>query len=214
MIGLLFFHFSLQEIAKGEVSQLSRQIDTTTQASLMLRLRDHSDATAWSEFMDVYSPLIYGFCRSRKLQSSDAADVAQEVLMRVARAIRVFEYDRRKGLFRDWLARIVLNEIRRHMTKRADKSLPSDEFDRDEGEFESEWNEQFQQHLFATALERCKPQFNQQTWAIFEMSWLHNLPNEQVAESLGVRVEAIYLARSRVLKRLRFEVSNLADEVC
>ncbi len=73
---------------KAKGNQLSRKIDAPTPPSLVMRLRDHSDSKAWTEFVDVYSPLIYNYCRWRELQSSDAADVTQEVLLRVAKAIR------------------------------------------------------------------------------------------------------------------------------
>lgn len=179
----------------------------------MLRLKDHSDASAWNEFVDVYSPLIYDYCRTRALQSSDAADVTQEVLLRFSKAIRSFEYDREKGLFRDWLARIVLNEIRRHTKKPAQLIMPSEEFDKDYGNLASSWNEQFQQHIFSKALERTKANFNDETWVMFELSWIQKLPSEQVAQNLGVGVERIYVARSRVLKRLRYEVAILSDDI-
>ncbi len=124
-------------------NHLSRKIDATTPPSLVIRLRDHADTKAWSEFVDVYSPLIYNYCRWRELQSSDAADVTQEVLLRVAKAIRSFEYDRTKGLFRDWLARIVLNEIRRLTKKHIDVATAPNDLDQDTGLLESAWNEQF-----------------------------------------------------------------------
>lgn len=192
---------------------MSRRIDNTTQPSLVLRLRDHSDTNAWNEFVDVYSPLIYDFCRSRQLQSSDAADVTQEVLLRLSKAIRNFEYNRDKGLFRDWLARIVLNEIRRLTSKASHLAIALDELDKDSGNLTSSWNEQFQQHIFTKALERTRVNFNEETWRMFEMSWLQKIASEQVAESMGVGIERIYVARSRVLKRLRYEVSILADDI-
>ncbi len=179
----------------------------------MLRLRDHSDALAWSEFVDVYGPLIYDFCRTRELQSSDAADVTQEVLLRVAKGIRTFEYDRTKGLFRDWLARIVLNEVRRNAKKNRDVAIAPDELDHDSGLLESSWDEQFQQYIFAKALDRSKAHFNEETWRMFDLSWLRKLPVEQVARDLGVGIDRIYVARSRVLKRLRYEVAILADDI-
>jgi RNA polymerase sigma factor (sigma-70 family) len=191
---------------------LNRKIDVTTSASLVLRLRDHSDVSAWSEFVDVYSPLLYGFCRNRNLQSSDAADITQEVLLRIAKAIRSFEYDREKGLFRDWLARIVLNEIRRHGKSKSPVATPIEGLDDDLGTIESEWNDQFQQHIFTKALERTKTRFNDETWALFEKTWLQKQPAEDVAREHGIGIEKIYVARSRVLKRLRYEVGVLADD--
>lgn len=178
-----------------------------------MRLRDHTDSRTWTEFVDVYSPLIYNYCRWRELQSSDAADVTQEVLMRVSKAIRSFEYDRTKGLFRDWLARIVLNEIRRLAKKKTDVTAAPGDLDRDEGSADTAWNEQFQQIVFAKALERSKPHFSEETWTMFEKSWIDRIAAEQLAEQLGTSIDRIYVARSRVLKRLRYEVALLADDL-
>lgn len=198
--------------SESKGNALNRKIDATTQPSLVLRLRDHSDVSAWTEFASVYSPLIYDFCRTRELQASDAADVTQEVLFRVSKAIRQFEYDRSKGYFRDWLARIVLNEIRRLTKRQVHIVTAPEELDDDSGTLESSWNEQFQHYIFSKALERSKPHFNEETWMMFELSWLDKLPVEQVAQKTGVGVERIYVARSRVLKRLRYEVAILVDD--
>jgi RNA polymerase sigma-70 factor, ECF subfamily len=191
---------------------VNRKIDANTSPSLVLRIRDHSDADAWTEFIDVYSSLIYDFCRSRSLQSSDAADVTQEILLRVAKAIRNFEYDRSKGLFRDWLARIATNEIRRFMTRKSSVNTSSINLDQGSGSLESSWNERFHQYIFSKALERSQSHFTAETWKMFERSWIDKLPVEQVATELGTTIERVYVARNRVLKRLRYEVAILADD--
>jgi RNA polymerase sigma factor (sigma-70 family) len=200
-----------QDIIASEVTLLARQIDAETIPSLLARIRDRDDQAAWETFVEVYSPLVYGFCRLRNLQASDAADVTQEVLLRVSRAIGSFEYDRRKGLFRDWLAQLVTNEIRRHASRR--KISPVDLDQADEEAKGETWNEHFQQHVFETALKRCQPHFNKETWCLFERSWLHKLPPETVAAERGVGIERVYVARSRVLKRLRREVAILAEDL-
>ncbi|XZE22168.1 sigma-70 family RNA polymerase sigma factor [Pirellulaceae bacterium SH449] len=191
---------------------MSRKIDETTQPSLLVRLKDHSDATAWSRFVEVYTPLIYDFCRARGLPASDAGDVSQEVLLRVAKAIRSFEYDRQLGLFRDWLARIVLNELRRHIGKTKSNPISLDTGKLDLTSMQNEWNESFQQHAFQTALERTQSHFTDHTWTLFELSWLQKKPVGEVAELAGVSLQQVYVARSRVLNRLRFEVAAIVDE--
>ena len=192
---------------------MNRKIDANTSASLVLRIRDHSDAEAWTEFVDVYSSLIYDFCRSRTLQSSDAADVTQEILLRVAKAIRSFEYDRSKGLFRDWLARIAINEIRRFATRKTNEISSPTDLDQGSGSLESSWNERFQQYIFSKALERSQSHFAAETWKMFERSWIDKLTVEQVAAELETTIERVYVARNRVLKRLRYEVALLADDL-
>ena len=81
----------------------------TTRGSLIIRLEDGNDKQAWSDFIDLYSPVIYGFARRQGLQDADAADLVQEVLRSVARSIP--KYDRQKGRFRNWLMAVVRNRL-------------------------------------------------------------------------------------------------------
>jgi RNA polymerase sigma-70 factor (ECF subfamily) len=189
-----------------------------TRPSLLLRIRDHGDAEAWRMFVDVYAPLIYGYCRHRRLQEADAADVAQEVLTRVARSMQNFEYSPDRGRFRDWLGTIARNEIVRFQTRARrpgqgtggehDGGLDSIE----SAEQDSAWSAQFHAHLLETALDRVRPHFDPATWRAFECVWLDDEPAPQVARQLGMPVEKVYVAKSRVLKRLREEVLLLGED--
>ncbi|MEZ6135374.1 MAG: sigma-70 family RNA polymerase sigma factor [Pirellulaceae bacterium] len=182
--------------------------------SLLVRLRDQEDEWAWQTFFDAYSPLIYNFCRLKRLQSDDAADVTQEVLLRVARAIGSFEYDRTKGLFRDWLARIVQNEICRQVAKSRKAGKQGHGFEESfDVSSDSTWQENYHQHLFDIALERCKLSSQPETWEMFERSWVRQEPAAEVAQVLGVSIDRVYVARCRILKRLRREIAILADDI-
>ncbi|MEM8733305.1 MAG: sigma-70 family RNA polymerase sigma factor [Planctomycetota bacterium] len=189
---------------------MTRHIDTETTPSLLIRIRDHDDAKAWESFTSVYSPLIYNYCRMRGLQSEDAADVSQEVLVRIARAIRKFEYDSGAGLFRDWVARILNNEIVRFLSSR--KQVGQLDETVIQPVAADVWNEHFQQHIFRAALERSESRFSPETWALFRESWINKRPAVEVAEECSVGVDKVYVARSRVLKQLRHEVALLADD--
>jgi RNA polymerase sigma-70 factor (ECF subfamily) len=189
-----------------------------TRPSLLMRLRDRGDNQAWSDFIDVYSPLIYGFLRRRGLQESDAADVAQEVLTRVARAMPEFGYDRDRGRFRDWLWTVTRNEVRRHWTARgrqvAEVPLAGDsvlETLASDG-WTAEWNDEFQRHILNTALQRICSSFEPRTWQAFTRVWLQNNSAVEVAAALNAPVDFVYVAKSRVLKQLREEVLRLADD--
>lgn len=82
-----------------------------TQASLLVRLRDPQDHSAWERFVDLYAPLVYGFVRKRGLQDADAADLTQDVLRQVAGAVDSFAYDKARGSFRGWLFAVVRNRL-------------------------------------------------------------------------------------------------------
>src|SRR5262249_6983443 len=93
-----------------------------TRASLLVRLRDPRDETAWREFIDLYAPLIYHYARKQGLQDADAVDLSQEVLSAVAGALGRLEYDRQRGTFRSWLFTIVRRRLSNW--RRAQKHRP------------------------------------------------------------------------------------------
>ncbi|MFO0976765.1 MAG: sigma-70 family RNA polymerase sigma factor [Planctomycetaceae bacterium] len=190
-----------------------------TRPSLLLRLRDTSDREAWSEFVDVYSPLVYGFLRRRSLHDSDAADVTQEVFLRVSRSIPRFIYSREQGRFRDWLWTITRNEIRRFHEKRKRRVAEIQESP-DETLQElastgdsSEWNEEFHRHILEVAMKRIESSFEPQTWQAFCLVWVNQVSAIEAAEQVQQSVDFVYVAKSRVLKRLREEVLVLADHL-
>jgi RNA polymerase sigma-70 factor (ECF subfamily) len=184
----------------------------TTPPSLLDRIRDHDDTNAWETFCDVYSPLLYDYCRKRGLQSSDAADVVQEVLLRVAKGIMNFDYDPVRGRFRDWLYRIVYHEICRMAQRRKQTNVVLANENEIAVKLDRDWDEHFHNHILRTALDRVKPRFEPETWNAFTMVWLRNQPPNDVARELQRPLDFVYLSKSRVLKRLRLEVEQLADE--
>ncbi len=186
----------------------------TTRVSLLHHLRDHNDAEAWTTFCDTYGPLVFGYCKSRGLDGNDAADVAQEVLLRVTKAIKGFQYDRSRGRFRDWLSRIVHNEIARWYSRRRQMAplaeLPEQAIEEDL----AGWNQQFHQHILNVALARIQGRFKEDTWTAFERVWLKDEPVTDVASSMNRPLEFVYVSKSRVLKRLRLEIEQLAEDAC
>lgn len=198
--------------SKSAVVPPHKPTNQTTPPSLLDRIRDHDDTSAWETFCDVYSPLLYDYCRKRGLQSSDAADVVQEVLLRVAKGILKFEYDPMRGRFRDWLYRIVYHEICRMAERKKQSNIVVANETEVAGKVDREWDEHFHNHILRTALDRVKPRFEPSTWEAFSLVWLHNQSPGAVARDLNRPLDFIYLSKSRVLKRLRLEVEQLADE--
>jgi RNA polymerase sigma-70 factor (ECF subfamily) len=192
--------------------------DLHTRPSLLLRLRDLHDPDAWRLFTDTYAPLVYRYCRRQGLQEADAADVSQEVLAQVVRSIATFEYQPSKGRFRDWLGAVVRSKVARFRRKQAHspdldggaeevlENLPAAAAD-------TEWEAQFNARVVRTALDRIRPDYDAVNWRAFEMVWLENRPSAEVACVLGMPVSAVYVAKGRVLRRLREEVLLLAEDV-
>jgi RNA polymerase sigma-70 factor (ECF subfamily) len=191
-----------------------------TPASLLLRIHDPRDTASWQTFVDTYAPLVYRYCRQRGLQDADAADVGQEVLSQVARAIRTFEYQRDKGRFRDWLGTVTRHKLGQFLKGKANQvgSAGGEEgqgllSDLAVAAPDAQWTEEFNAQVLRTALERIRPHFEPTTWQAFSQVWLDRRSALETSQALKVPLEGVYLAKSRVLKRLREEILMLADDL-
>jgi RNA polymerase sigma-70 factor (ECF subfamily) len=190
-----------------------------TRASLLERLRDPRDARAWDEFVTLYAPLLHAYAMRHRLQDADAADVAQETLRHVVRAVPGFAYDPAKGSFRGWLLAIARNEIRKHANRSHSPGRGTGDSDvravldgvaapADDPEFEAE----YRAALFRRAADRAKGAFREATWQMFWRTVVNNEDVAAVAAALGVSPGAVYVARSRVVARVRAEAKALAGE--
>jgi RNA polymerase sigma-70 factor (ECF subfamily) len=179
-------------------------------------VRDAANDEAWRTFVDIYAPLVYGFARRQGLQDADAADVSQEVMVEVARSIRAFEYQPERGRFRDWLLRVTRRRLFRFFGRQARRVEASGAQDaEDEAALaapDPEWAESFNQRILETAMQRIRPHFESSTWRAFESVWLENRPAGEAADELSMRVHSVYVAKSRVLKRLEEEVRDIVEE--
>ena len=192
----------------------------STKASLLLRIRDHGDAASWADFAVVYGPLIRGYCRRKGLQEADSADVEQEVLAQVARSISGFDYEPGRGRFRDWLGTVTRNKIARsrEVAGRGTRGIGGDGSVAildgvDTPGDDAEWTSAFHARILEVALGRVRPGFEPVTWSAFSGVWADGLPAPEVARALGLAIDSVYAAKSRVLKRLREEVLALADDM-
>jgi len=190
-----------------------------TRPSLLLRLRDTADAEAWRQFVELYTPLVYGYCAARGLQEADAADVAQEVMRTVARAMPDFAYDPQRGKFRGWLLQVTRFKLQKFWAHRQRHPQPAGETtmanfsDQEPGADEqARWEEDFRQRLFDWAAQKARPEFQPRTWQAFWLTAVESLPAKDAAERVGLSLGAVYIARSRVIARLRELVESVSDE--
>ncbi|HEX8913338.1 MAG TPA: sigma-70 family RNA polymerase sigma factor [Humisphaera sp.] len=193
---------------------------TPTRPSLLLRVRDPRDAAAWGQFVDLYTPLVFGFCTRRGLQSADAADVAQDVLRAVAAAIGRFDYDPTKGAFRDWLFAVTRSKLsahvgrsRRHPRGSGDTGVQAllEAQPDDAADDAAEWTTAWQRQLFDYAAAQVKAEFQPGTWRAFWATAVEGRSAADVGAELGMTAGAVYIARSRVLKRVRQVVEEIDD---
>lgn len=196
-------------------------VSTTTKLSLLLRLRDSSDAEAWATFVRVYGPLVYRFAVREGFQDADAADLVQDVLREVAKSIGRFDYDPEVGRFRSWLltvARYSMNRVHRarhrHTAGTGDTRMvqllrnhPSNDSSIDEF-----WEREYQQRLFEWAAEQVRTEVNGVTWKAFWLVAVDGLPPIEVAQQLSIKVGSVYVAKNRVLARLRTRIREIDPE--
>lgn len=192
----------------------------TTRASLLIRVRDASDAQAWTEFVELYAPLVYGFARRHGLQDADAADLTQEVLRSVAGAVKRLDYDPQRGTFRAWLYTITRNKLNTFLTRRRREARGTGDTamqgllenqPAQEEDAAARWQQDYEQRIFAWAAHSVRAESEESTWQAFWLTALEGRPAVEVAAELGMTVGAVYVAKSRVLARLKAQV-RLADD--
>ena len=99
----------------------------TTRASLVLSLKNRSNAEAWSEFHKLYAPLLYRYARGRGLPRDDAEEIRDQCLEVVTRKMPTFEYDKEKGGFKNWLRRVADNKVVDFRRKRRERKADTEE---------------------------------------------------------------------------------------
>lgn len=77
---------------------------------------------------------------------------------------------------------------------------------------DSAWEAEFNAHVLEMAMARSRPHFADSTWRAFELVWRQNRPAAEVARELSQPIDWVYVAKSRVLKRLWEEVQELTDD--
>ncbi len=189
--------------------------EPVTSPSLLLRIRNVDDADSWRLFSEVYGPVIRTYCKRRGFQASDIDDIAQEVLTAVSKAIEKFEYDPAKGKFRSWLATVTANKLKNFAVRngKLDKQLTDwAEQLANSPESDAEWNTVFLSEVFESACQRTRPHFENQTWQCFQQTWVERKSAADVAAALEIPIHAVYVNKSRVLKRLEAEFISLSDD--
>lgn len=192
-----------------------------TRPSLLIRLRDPADEHAWAEFTAIYSPLIYRLARRKGFQDADAADLVQEVLRSVASAIDRWDPDPARGSFRHWLFRIARNSMinlmasrRRHPQGAGGNGL--DDLMESQPSPSPEdsvlFDEEYRRQLFHWAAEQVRPEMRGPTWSAFWGTAVEGRKAKEVADKLGLSVGAVYMARSRVLARIRQVVEGVEGD--
>ena len=189
-----------------------------TNLDLLDRLRESpDDSQAWAEFVDLYSAPVLRWCRSHGLQPADAADVAQDVLVRYWKRSKRFHHDPSLR-FRAYLRRMVVGAVsdwhsQRHVKHSGDGlgslhdrlvNLPARE------DLADRIEEAHDAHLAARAVNAVRARVRPSTWRAFQLQVIEGKRGTEVAKELGVKVNAVYVARHNVTQMLRAAARSLA----
>jgi RNA polymerase sigma-70 factor (ECF subfamily) len=183
---------------------------TATSTFLLEGLRDQANQTVWAQYVGRYLPLIVGYCGRLGLAAHDAEDVAQEALLAFARRYRAGDYDRERGRLRAWLFGMVHTEIARWRRAHARQERqqvaagtiePADVPDHDR--LAAMWEEEWRDAVLRQCTADVKREVGEKTFAAFELFACQGWPAKRVAEHLGTSEGAVFVAKHRVLRRIR-----------
>jgi RNA polymerase sigma-70 factor (ECF subfamily) len=191
-----------------------------TPVSLLDRLRDRPDGADWKRLVALYTPLLRGWLRRYALPPEDADDLVQDVLGVVVRELPKFRHSQQRGAFRHWLRTILVNRLRGYWRGRqqqpratgdSDFARMLEQLEDPASALSRQWDQEHDRHVCRRLLELVEPDFEPSTWRAFRRTVLDGVPAADVATETGLSVNAVLIAKSRVLRRLRNECQGLTD---
>ena len=191
-----------------------------TSLSLLDRLRQSPENEDWSRLIEVYSPLLRAWLMRAEVQSADADDLVQEVLLVVHRELPKFEHNQRRGAFRNWLRQIVVHRLRNFWRSRGrlivagnDSQLEEHlkQLEDDGSQLSQRWDREHNLAVARKLLELIESRFTESTRLVFRRLVVDGADADTVAAETGLSLNAIFTAKSRVLRELRRLGQGLLD---
>jgi RNA polymerase sigma-70 factor (ECF subfamily) len=190
----------------------------TTRLSLLLRLRDLHDQQAWTEFTEIYTPLVHRLARQRGLQDADAEDLTQEVFQAIACALERQAFDPTRGSFRGWLFTVARNLAVNYLIRQSRQPRGTGDTDMhnvleaveaatpaDSALFDGE----YQRQLLQWAMDQVKGEFSDLAWNVFWRVGVEGQSAQQAARATGTTVGTVYHYKSRIMARLRQKITQV-----
>ncbi|HQX52347.1 MAG TPA: sigma-70 family RNA polymerase sigma factor [Planctomycetaceae bacterium] len=189
----------------------------STSVNLLERLREPQAESAWQRFVELYAPLVFYWARQKGLNADDASDLLQDVLATLLTKLPEFQYDPDRR-FRGWLRTITVNRVTDMHRRNAIRSLQTEldstavlnrltQADSNDLFIESE----YRAVVINGALDLLRSEFQPVTWQACWLQIVEGQPASAVASQLNIPLNSVYLAKSRVLARLRQELEGLMD---
>ena len=190
-----------------------------TSASLLERLRAAPDEAAWRRLDDLYRPLIRRWLERDPSLGTEAEDVVQEVMSVIVCELPGFQRQR-PGSFRRWLRTVTAHRLAAYYRSRQNRpqamgslrdECPLTDLADPNSELARQWDEEYDRYVLRRLMELIEPMFEPNTLAAFRRVAYDGVAPAQAAEELGLSLNAVLLAKSRVLSRLRREAEGLID---
>jgi RNA polymerase sigma-70 factor (ECF subfamily) len=190
-----------------------------TSVSLLNRLQQQAAPEDWARLVELYKPFIERFIRLDSALSADAEDICQEVLKRLVQHLPRFRRER-DGSFRIWLKTITVNEVNGYWRRRLRRqgvyadagSLLLSSLQDPRNELSQRWDREHNTHVLRRLQEQIEPDFAPMTWQAFRLRVYDEKSTDEAAAILGISKNAVDIAKSRVLARLRKETAGLVED--
>jgi RNA polymerase sigma-70 factor (ECF subfamily) len=209
-----------EESVPDRMDGMSSLRESDTPQSLLEQLCNQPQGESWERMVAIYAPLLRGWLARYQVQEADAEDLIQDVLMVVLRELPGFRHNQQPGAFRSWLRRILVNRVRNLWRRRdrGDLACGGTELARALNELEDPhsqisrvWDREHDRYLTRKLLEMVEERFTQTTRKVFHRLVFDGVRADQVAAEFGLSLNAVFTAKSRVLRELRRLGQGLLD---
>ena len=186
-----------------------------TRASLLIRIKDPDASEAWSEFHELYAPLIYRYARKRGLSREDADDVRSECYRAIVQQIGDFEYDYAKGRFKAWLRTMVdrraIDLFRKKREQQANTGVLR-QVEAEQSSPEEIWETEWKNRHLKHCVEQLRSEVSESTFQAFSIVVIQGRPVEEACDELGMNANQVYKAKARMLHRVREKMAEFGCE--
>ncbi|KAA0224012.1 MAG: sigma-70 family RNA polymerase sigma factor [Planctomycetota bacterium] len=184
-----------------------------TQSTLLQRIRDPSDHSAWREFDRIYRPMMVQYALARGMQPADADDIVQQTNEGVLRGLTSYKH-RQEGGFRAWLRLIIERRVRDHFRRRRETQATTAVLEAqpsDDPPLTTLWDRQWCAELLRICAMHVRNEVAPHTFAAFCAHAIEGRPADAVASDLGMKLNQVYIAKHRVMRRIRELINELSD---
>ncbi|MEC8554795.1 MAG: sigma-70 family RNA polymerase sigma factor [Planctomycetota bacterium] len=192
----------------------------STSLSLSDLLKNREDQGSWEVMVELYQPLIEKWLLRFGAPANDREDLAQSVLLVVSNKLGAFKHSGNTGAFRSWLRSITRNcllefwrenKIRPIATGNSSFQESLEQLADECSELSRIWQEEYDQEVLKSLLKRIQDDFQQQSGEAFRRVAIEGIAAKEVAQQLGITVNSVFIAKSRIMNKLRLVGKDLLD---